>query len=644
MSVTTAAPPVDRRNFWFSPSGRRLACLAGHRSDRFWAEAWDLDGSPTWWPISGDTGETCYTQPLQCDDGRVLLARPVNGQHRVVLCSADSPRRTLATVDALGLRLIVSRTPGVLAYALITRSYSECELWRVRDSEPALSLVAPLPGLVASNEWLDADGRALGVSCLVEGASRPVLVDTTTGEITAIPGLAVGMRPLLYAPASGLLVVGRGTRDFGWVRYGRDEPVVFPAALRFDRNVSAWPLTFDPAGQRLLLLVEETTRSRLMIYHPCTDQVEALQTPVGVLGAVAHWRVEPDGTDLVRIPFSGPVNTVGLAELVVGGGFTVHGSTTVANADTAPHTEVFSGLAGPIEAVVWGSWRTSQDVLIALHGGPVGGWRLDHDPELQRLADAGLVIIAPNVRGGDRGPRDPETGRGAWGGPDLADIRHLARGIVAVTGSPLRVMGSSYGAYLALLAVGADPPLWSHCAALAPFVSVASLYPEAGPRVRALIERLDGRAEINDELGVRDARVFAARSTARLFVAHGSADAVIPVAQFHALRAYLTQHRAPSGPDPILVEVDGADHDLTDYDFTKQVRTGPEVSGRLYDFLTDGLARPAATPLGAAGPAAPGHADRDGDVPMIPERGVADSGNSRDRHSAEGGDNHGDHV
>ncbi|MGH3772850.1 MAG: hypothetical protein ACRDRW_15915 [Pseudonocardiaceae bacterium] len=111
-----------------------------------------------------------------------------------------------------------------------------------------------------------------------------------------------------------------------------------------------------------------------MIYHPFVDRIKALESPVGVLGAVAQWRGEPDGTDVVHIPFSGPVSTAGLAKLVVGGGFTVHGSVPVGNAGTAPHLELFSGPAGPIEAIVWGSWRTNRDVLIALHGGPVGGW------------------------------------------------------------------------------------------------------------------------------------------------------------------------------------------------------------------------------------------------------------------------------
>lgn len=596
MSAPSTDPALDRCNFWFSPSGRRLACLAGDGEGRFWAEAWDLDGPPTWRPIAGDTGESGYTQPVALEDGRVLLARPVNGRHCVVLCPVDGPRRTLATVDTLGLRLIVSRTPEALAFALITRVDFGCELWRVRDEEPSLTLVAQLPGCVPSNEWLDAEGRTLGFSCVVDGEIRPLTIDTVTGGITAIPGLEIGMRPLMYSPASGLLVVGRGSRELGWTRHGHDEPVAFPTALRFGRSSEAWPLTSDPAGQRLLLLIEEPTRSRLMIYHPFADRVEALETPVGVLGGAAGWRVEPDGTDVVHIPFSGPVSTVGLAELVVGDRFTVHSSVPVGNADTAPHTEVFPGPAGPIEAVVWGSWRTSRNVLIALHGGPVGSWRLEHDPEQQRLADAGLAIIAPNVRGGDRGPRDPDTGRGAWGGPDLADLRHLAREVVAVTGSPLRVMGHSYGAYLALLAAGADPQLWSHCAALAPFVSAASLYPEAGSRVRVLIERLDGLAEIDDELGPRDSRVFAARSTARLFVAHGCADAVIPITQFHALREHLIQHRTAPGTDPILLEVDGADHDLTDFDFTGQVRAGADVSRLLFDFLTDGLVRPVTLP------------------------------------------------
>ncbi|MGH3772849.1 MAG: hypothetical protein ACRDRW_15910 [Pseudonocardiaceae bacterium] len=185
MSAPTAAPALDRRNFWFAPSGRKVACLAGDGDSRFWAETWDLDGSPTWRPIPGDTGESGYTQPLQRDDGQVLLARPVNGQHHVVLCPVDGARRTLATVDALGLRLILSRTPDVLAYAMITFSYSECELWRVRDEEPALTLVVRMPGPVPSNEWLDAEGRTLGFSCLVDGEIRPLMVNTVTGGITA---------------------------------------------------------------------------------------------------------------------------------------------------------------------------------------------------------------------------------------------------------------------------------------------------------------------------------------------------------------------------------------------------------------------------------------------------------------------------
>jgi pimeloyl-ACP methyl ester carboxylesterase len=605
MSAPTSATVLDRRNFWFSPSGRRLACLAGHGDGRYWVEAWDLSGPPTWWPIPGDTGESCYTQPLQLDDGRVLLARPVNGQHQVVLCPAarrgDATRRTLATVAAMGLRLIVSRTPGVLAYAIITRSYSECELWRVRDKDPALTLVTPLPGLVPSNEWLDAKGRMLGLSCLVGGESRPLRVDIETGHITPIPGLTSGMRPLHYAPASGVLVVGRGSRELGWVRYGHHGPVVFPAALRVDRDAAAWPLAFDPPGRRLLLLVEETTRSRLVIYHPFCDSIEPLQTPIGVLGAVACWRTEPGGADVVLLPFSGPLNTVGLAELTIGGGFTLHGSTTVGRPDTTARLEVFRGPSGPIEAVVWGSWRTSKNILIALHGGPVGGWRLDHDPELQRLADAGLAIIAPNVRGGDYGPRNPQTGRGAWGGPDLADLRYLAREIASVTGVRLRVMGSSYGAYLALLAAGADPQVWSHCAALAPFVSAKSLYAEAGPQVRALIDRLDGLAEIDDELGPRDARLFAMRSMARLLIAHGTCDTVIPITQFRAIRSYLIQHRSARAPAPIFLEIEGVDHDFTDYDFTSPVRPGPALSARVFEFLTE---------------------DLNGDHSVIPERGL----------------------
>ncbi|MEU7812779.1 class IV lanthionine synthetase LanL [Pseudonocardia sp. NPDC049154] len=556
-SATPPPRPPDRLGFRFSPSGRHGACLAGN-GGRYRVEAWSFDPArPRLVP--GERSGTRWTQPVPLDDGSLLVTRPIEGRHHLTLVAPDGTSRRLGEVDAQGFRLVAPPAAGGAAgWGLSTERDGTSRLWRIGLDGPVE--VGRVPGLVPSTAWLDTAGRALAVGCLSGGRMRPLVIDTTDGTTRPLSDRPDdGVRPLLCAPETGLLVVGHGADRLGWAADHGRGPLTFPEVLRSTDECRVWPLAPDPRGRRVLLQLDEPCRSHLAIYHPGTDELVPVPVPPGVIGGSAHW-----GEDALRFPFTGPASPPGLAELTppTSGRFVLHPDDGDLRVPPRPvEHAVLHGPAGPIEAVVHGDRDTAHAVLLALHGGPIGAWRLSYDPLMHELAAAGLLVVAPNLRGGTGpGPRDEHTGRGAWGGPDLADLLALARDLAEPTGAPLRLLGASYGAFLALLAAGVEPGLWSHVVAVAPFASARRLYPEAGAAVRAMIDRLDGLAPVEDELGERDVTRFAPAVTARVLLAHGTADDVVPVSQVRAVRDAL---RA-AGSEPCHLEYPGAGHGVLD--------------------------------------------------------------------------------
>jgi pimeloyl-ACP methyl ester carboxylesterase len=266
-----------------------------------------------------------------------------------------------------------------------------------------------------------------------------------------------------------------------------------------------------------------------------------------------------------------------------------------ADADPSPtggwasaHADVMAGPAGPIEAVIYGGprWRDAERLLIALHGGPHAAWKPSFDPFLQDLAAAGVAVVAPNQRGSTGyGQAHRDAIRGAWGGPDLSDIEHLAVSVSAyrrAQGLPrLMLLGVSYGAFLALLAAAAAPGLWSHCAAISPFCSADSLYAAGPESVRSFLRRLGALDVIDDALGPRDLERLADRITARLLIVHGTRDEKIPVSQPRRIVAALERVGRRSGNDFIYRETPGG-HDLI------HGTPDEELRRQLVDFLAHG--------------------------------------------------------
>ncbi|WP_051970425.1 alpha/beta hydrolase family protein [Kitasatospora azatica] len=234
------------------------------------------------------------------------------------------------------------------------------------------------------------------------------------------------------------------------------------------------------------------------------------------------------------------------------------------------HCLELAGPAGPIEAVVYGgeAWLSSPQLVLALHGGPADAWRLEFDPALQRMAAEGLAVLAPNQRGSTGyGTAHAMAIRGAWGGPDLADVLGLLEGLAgqraALGLEPPALFGVSYGAFLALLAAALAPAdRVARCAVVAPFLSGARLLAEATAPVRALISRLGGAEPIEDEFGPRDLLRLAGRLTGPLLVVHGDRDDAVPVGQSRALRQELLRLGRREGSDFHYLEAAGAGHEV----------------------------------------------------------------------------------
>jgi pimeloyl-ACP methyl ester carboxylesterase len=398
-------------------------------------------------------------------------------------------------------------------------------------------------------------------------------VDLAAGTVD--PGMGEAARPapssadyhlLMSGRHSGRLLVARnadGEVRLGWGSWDHgDWHLAFPAELSSFAG-SVTPLAIDPDGRLLAVCVENGARTELVVCEPGRDERTPVAIPAGTLLPTARWT--RGGMHLVT---SGPDRPANITTVTPG--LRRHRT----DPDPAPegrwaaaHAEVLAGPAGPVEAVIYGGsrWRESERLVIALHGGPHTAWKLSFDPLLQDLAAAGASIVAPNQRGSTGyGTAHRDAIRGAWGGPDLEDICHLAESVSASRRGrglpPLMLLGVSYGAFLALLAAAAAPALWSRCAAVSPFASAGGLYAGGSDGVRSFLRRLGALDVIDDALGPRDLERLAGRISARLLIVHGTGDETIPVSEARRIVAGLRRAGHRDGTEFAYREVTGG-HD-----------------------------------------------------------------------------------
>jgi dipeptidyl aminopeptidase/acylaminoacyl peptidase len=184
-----------------------------------------------------------------------------------------------------------------------------------------------------------------------------------------------------------------------------------------------------------------------------------------------------------------------------------------------PHAEA---VRGPVPGAV-----------LYVHGGPTAQHFKWWDPLPQLLANRGLVVLAPNVRGSTGYGRSwQEANRKDWGGGDLADVMAgvdwLVREGIADT-ARIGITGGSYGGYMTLYALGKHPDRFAAGVSNVGVVSWKTLFDTTRGDLREYLLR-----ELGDP--AKDPQLFADRSPlthaknirSALLVIQGANDPRVP--------------------------------------------------------------------------------------------------------------------
>ncbi|MEH0972347.1 alpha/beta fold hydrolase [Micromonospora sp. CPCC 205546] len=574
---------AHRVNFRFSGRAGRAACLVADGDSGLLVETWSFqEATAEAFPLPTTAGETVRTQLLPTEDGRVVLVRHRPGTHEVVVvgCGDGSTgEQPVGTFHCPALRAVPSLDADTLGWLVALHAGGHTVLHRIDARTLRAEPVVEVPGQLTGEGWLTEQGHLLAANQLTGGRRRLVAVDLRRATVSPLD--TAGSAVLLTSPRRGRMLVATHTSDgvrLGWAATdGR--PVRYPPALNAITG-TALPLAVDPTGRRLAIRITAGARSRLLVHDADADQVIEVPVPPGVIRS-AGW--SESGLRLLWSSPTCPTTVVTLPPDGGSGGWREPDPPTGTGWHDA-QPERFDGPAGPVEAVVYGDWRRARHLLVALHGGPEAAWELTFDPFFQSLAAADVAVVAPNQRGSTGyGSTHRDAINGAWGGPDLADVRWL-RDILHRERDPAghapMLFGTSYGAFLALLAAAADPHGWSRCVVVAPFLSGPRLYRDGSRAVRSLFDRLGGCTAPDDEIGPRDLLRLAPRIRARLLVVHGQRDDVIPVGHSQALARRLREAGRRTPQDFRYLEVVDGGHNPLDE------AGGQALRAEIVDFFT----------------------------------------------------------
>ncbi|UCM88137.1 alpha/beta hydrolase family protein [Streptomyces marincola] len=577
----------SRFSFRFSTTGRAAAALVADGRGVLFCEFWDLADeagtAPTCRVVPGfsrparaeDDPASLPSDALPFDDGSVLVVART-GLELVTAAGARTaagrlPFRPVVTAPAPGGR------PGALF--LGRDDAGAWSAWWWDPSAAGARRVGGVPPLTLprGGGWLDEGATRFALNApspAGPGPTAPAVLTVPEGRLEPLPVGDPSEHDMVWhtVPRTGeSLLVGTDGSAHALRLSGPGGTRRLTAADALTGSVT--PLALDASGTLLALHERVGQRDRLTVLDTVRDALLDLPERGDTLYAHATWTETGSGTPglLAFVADAGrPARVAGTAPGAEGWTHVTDGTEAGDHDAYAPgHLERLPGAAGDIEAVVCGhqDWRTARGVVLCLHGGPADHWALKFSLLFQFLADLGLTVIAPNPRGSTGyGDAFHRTVVGAWGGPDLDDVLAIARHLRAERRTPegLALYGASYGAFLALLAAATEPELWSRTLAVAPMLGGRRLHPEADASVRALIDRLDGHAVVDDHLGPRDPLARLSRITAPLAVIHGADDPTIPPGQSRRLVAELRRLGRRPGTDFHHVEVPGAGHSPLD--------------------------------------------------------------------------------
>jgi dipeptidyl aminopeptidase/acylaminoacyl peptidase len=204
-----------------------------------------------------------------------------------------------------------------------------------------------------------------------------------------------------------------------------------------------------------------------------------------------------------------------------------------------------------------GRGRQNLPLVTLVHGGP---WRRDvwgFDAIVQFLANRGYAVLQVNYRGSPGyGRKFSEKGRKEIGGriqDDIVDMTLWAVRQGIADASRLAIMGSSYGGYSTLFALGRQPEVFRCGIAIAPVTDWVAIwrhrendmYKDAFRFWSERIGNMEDEA-VRSRLAEVSPINFAASIRAPLLLVHGKRDTTVPLAQSESLVEALARTNHPA--------------------------------------------------------------------------------------------------
>jgi len=512
---------ADSRSVWprWSPDGSQIAFLRDARGDERFAI----------WTVDRD-GE--HERKLTSDDGATHrdLAWSPDGKWIACVTNAGGKRFAVQLIDsATGARRAIGDGTFEDARPEFSPDGSSIvfESWRTGSRIEADLYLVPAAG----GEAVRLDTRA-GKSGDSQYASW-----SPDGRTIAFTSSARGRREIAFVDVDGSAASG--------LRYITDNP--------FDEQKPAW----RPDARGVVYLHD---RDATRAVHRAFSASRAA-TPIADLPGRYEWpRVGPD-SETIALTFSSarrPADVwiregdqVTMRQLTdsLGGGIdpAVLVDPLHVRYPGADGREVPGLLYVPHAEAVRAA---TPGAVLHIHGGPTDQHFRMWDPIPQLLANRGLVVLAPNVRGSTGYGRDwQELNRRDWGGGDLADVVAGADWLVReriADAARIGIMGGSYGGYMTLYAMGKHPDRFAAGVSIVGVVSWKTLFETTRGDLREYFIREFGDPAKDPSLYAdRSAITHAKNIRSALLVLQGANDPRVPKSEALQIVEALKTNAAP---------------------------------------------------------------------------------------------------
>ena len=532
------------RHHALSPDGTRLAFLWDRDAQ---SDMWLLDVEGSRWPVRLTHHRPPQTYwndaaPEWDRAGRKLLLE-IEGEIWAV--DAQTGHLRALTDYGLGAERPFFAADGAKVYFAVEQD--ERDNLASIDTEPMPgswpSPVTRLGGDVGEPE-LSPDGERIAFAFLPRedlDRSEICLVSAAGGGIRRLTGnpRVSDHRPRWSPDGKQLAFVSDRS---GWHELYRIDAAGGQATPLTHVDADVMDFAWSPDGQRIVLVVNREGNARLQL-------IDAAGGDLGVLRDAGGWHGRPQwgpGGGWMTVEFESPTSPPDIYRLDLVGDRVAR--ETRLTDSRAPALES-AGLVTPqvvhypsgdgtiITAFLYRPTRASaanrRSAIVYPHGGPADSWALVWSLRLQCLVAKGYAVLAPDYRGSTGHGREFQRALyGAWGRVDTEDILAAADYLASlewVDGSRLGVFGTSYGAYLAVLALARDPQYRYRCG--------AAVYGDSDLRRSWAMGDRTGREDLERQMGHPSHNVEAyrfgspildvARIDRPLLICHGQEDQLV---------------------------------------------------------------------------------------------------------------------